>query len=153
MPVAEVRHERHVGAAPPVVWEVLADFDAIVRWGRAVDHSSAMTAQRVGVGATRRIQSGSTVVLERVTEWEPDRVLAYELIGLPPVVSEVTNRWEIRADGAGSAVTLTARVEPGPRPPMRVAARAVARRIGAINAELLDDLAAAAESASRGAPT
>lgn len=146
--MTDVRHERRVAAPPPVVWRVLADFGGIARWSRSVDHSSFMTVQREGPGATRRIQTGRTVVLERVTEWEPERRLAYEFIGLPPVVSEATNTWEIAVDGDGSRVSLTASITPGPRPPMRVAARAVARRMGSINDRLLADLAIEAEGES-----
>lgn len=145
--MAEHRQERRIAAPPATVWKVLADFDRIADWGDNVDHSSAMTDQTEGVGTTRRILAGSQVVLERVIEWEPDQRLAYEFLDLPGVLSSMVNTWQIEPDGDGSRVTLTVTVEPGPRPPMRLAARAVARRVGSINAGLLAGLAARAEGA------
>lgn len=146
--MAEHREERHVAAPPATVWNVLADFERIAEWADDVDHSSLMTADSEGAGTTRRVQAGGQVVLERVTEWEPDQRLAYEFVGLPPVLSSMSNTWEISPDGDGSRVTLTANVQPGPRPPMRLAARAIARRVGAINGRLLDGLAREAEGAA-----
>lgn len=146
--MAEHREERHVAAPPAAVWNVLADFERIAEWADDVDHSSLMTADSEGAGTTRRVQAGGQVVLERVTEWEPDQRLAYEFVGLPPVLSSMSNTWEISPDGDGSRVTLTANVQPGPRPPMRLAARAIARRVGAINGRLLDGLAREAEGAA-----
>ena len=146
--MSTITHERHMGATPAAVWKRLADFGRIVEWADAVDHSSLMTAQGEGVGASRRILNGSTVVLENVIEWEPESVLAYEFVGLPPIVTKAVNRWTLASDGDRTRVTLTAEVTPGPRPPMRLAARAVARRLAGVNRTLIDDLAASLEAHS-----
>ena len=140
-----ITHDREVGASPAAVWKRLADFGRIGDWAGAVDHSSMMTSRAEGIGASRRIQTGSVVVLENVIEWEPEAVLAYEFVGLPPVVSKVVNRWTLEPAGDRTRVTLTVDVTPGPRPPMRIAARGVARRLAGVNRTLLDDLAAALE--------
>ena len=79
---------------------------------------------------------------------KPPTAMAYEIVGLPPVVSRVENRWELRPSATGTSVTLTCIVEPGPKPPMRVAAKAVARRIGKVNESLVADLIAAVKEAS-----
>ena len=50
----------------------------------------------------------------------------------------------VRADGSATTVTLTVDVTPGPRPPMKLAAKAVTRRLAAANMKMLDALAAAA---------
>jgi uncharacterized protein YndB with AHSA1/START domain len=145
----ETRSERRVAAPPAVVWKVLADFARIAEWTPEVDHSSYMTGQNEGVGTSRRVQVGSMVIVETITEWDPEHRLAYELIGLPPVLSQVVNAWEIEADGDGSRVVIIGDITPGPRPPMRLAAKAVARRFGSTNEKLLAGLAAAAEEAAR----
>ena len=136
----EVRHDRTVAAPRSAVWAVLSRFDRIAEWATAVDHSSLLTATRTGLGATRRIQVASMVLIEEVTEWEPETRLAYSLQGLPPLVRSAVNEWGIEAEGQASRVSLTAHVMPGPRPPTRIAARVLARRLGATNAGLLADL-------------
>ena len=135
-----VRHERRAAASPPEVWSLLADFGSIATWADDVDHSCLMTARDAGIGCTRRIQTGTTVLLEEVVEWEPERTLAYELRGLPPVVERVVNRWSLTADGDGTLVGLAAEVTPGARVPARAVARGLERRIGAVNAGLVRDL-------------
>lgn len=142
-----VRHERHTAVAPSEVWAVLSDFGSIADWAGDVDHSCLMTARDGGVGCVRRIQSGTTVLLEEVVEWDPQRALAYELRGLPPLVERVVNRWTLDAEGDGALVALTADVTPGPRAPARVLARGLGRRLGAVNAGLVRDLVARVEEA------
>jgi polyketide cyclase/dehydrase/lipid transport protein len=143
--VIDIRHEQAIDASSDEVWARLAQFDHLAQWTDAVDHSSFLTARIEGVGTTRRVQAGSMVLVEEITIWEPRERLAYALHGLPPVVTEAVNDWTIEAAGAGSRVALTAHIAPGPRPPMRIAARILGRRLGSTNARLLADLACAVE--------
>lgn len=144
-----VRHGCRAAATPAEVWAVLADYGSIAVWAADVDHSCLMTARAAGVGSVRRIQSGTTVLLEEVVEWDPPRVLAYELKGLPPLVERAVNRWTLEAEGDGARVSLTADLTPTPRPPARALAGALGRRIGAVNAGLVRDLVARAEADAR----
>ena len=141
----QVVSSRRSSAPPAEVWRVLSDYFGLATWASEIDHSSAMTATEAGPGASRRVQVGSTVLLENVIDWEPEAGMAYEIVGLPPVLRRVENRWTLTPDGDGTAIELVATVEPGPRPPMKIAAKAAARRIGRTNRSLVDDLAAAAE--------
>ena len=131
-----------VEAPAEEVWAVLADFGAIARWAGPVDHSCVVTEQAEGVGTVRRIQAGSNTVIERVVDWQAPSTLAYQIEGLPPVLRSVVNRWTVEANGSGSRVTLDTAVNAGPRPPQRVVARVVGRRLAAVSAELLEGLAA-----------
>lgn len=136
-----------IAAPPHVVWNVLADFGAIVTWAPNVDHSCLLTEQPGGVGSARRIQAGRTTLVETVTEWSPPAagepgVLAYRLDGLPKVVRSVTNRWELTPSGTGTSIALTSTVDAGPRPPQRLVARLVGRRLGAASDEMIAGLAA-----------
>ena len=135
-------------APPDAVWAVLADYFRLATWASQIDHSSAMTAAPAGMGASRRVATGGSVLIENVVDWKPSSAMAYEIVGLPPIVSRVENRWELRSTGAATSITLTCSVEPGPKPPMKVAAKAVVRRIGKVNESLVADLIAAAEEAS-----
>lgn len=127
------------------VWAVLSDYFQLHTWASAIDHCSAMTDTAAGPDASRRVVVGSAVLLENVVEWEPGEVMAYEIVGLPPLLRSVQNRWVLTADGEGTSIELTASVTPGPKPPMKVAAKAIARRIGATNQSLVDDLITRAE--------
>ncbi len=143
--MTEVAHSRVIAAPTTVVWAVLADFPSLAEWAPAITHSSSMSDATEGIGMVRRVAVGATILLERVSEWEPEASLAYEVEGLPPVVASVVNQWTLSPEGAGTAVTLTATVEPGPKPPMKVVAALAARKIGSTNKMLLDCLAAEAE--------
>ena len=103
----EARTERVIAAPPAAVWKTLAEFDRIVDWADNVDHSSYMTEQAEGVGSTRRIAASGQTVLERITEWEPESKLAYEFVGLPPLIAAASNTWELEPEGAGTRVALT----------------------------------------------
>ena len=104
-----------------------------------------MTATPAGLDASRRVQVGSTVLLENVTEWEAEASMAYEATGLPPIVRRFENRWTLTPDGDGTAIELVGTLEPGPRPPMKVAVKVIARRVAKTNQSLVDDLVAAVE--------
>ena len=151
--MTEVLRSRRVGATTGEVWAVLADFGTIARWADAVDHSCLLTDRTEGVGAARRIQVGRTVLVERVVDWVEPSTLAYAIEGLPPVVRSVVNRWTIEVGETTSpavTVSLSSTIDAGPRPPQLVAARAVGRRLGSTNEELLAGLAAEV-TARRGA--
>ena len=145
--MADITETTEVAADVADVWAVLADFDSIARWASNVDHSSSTTAQVAGVGAARRVQVGRNALLETVVTWEPERVLAYELSGLPPIVRSVVNEWRLEpaADGA-TTVSLTSRIEAGPRPPQKAAARAFGRVLAKTSRQLLDGLKTEAEA-------
>ncbi|MEO0494694.1 MAG: SRPBCC family protein [Actinomycetota bacterium] len=132
-------------APPEAVWDVLSDYFQLHAWASAVNHCSAMTATEAGPDASRRVVVGSNVLLEDVVEWEPNEVMAYEIVGLPRVLRSVQNRWVLTPDGDGTAIELTATIEPGPRPPMKVAAKGAAQLIGRTNKSLVHDLIIRAE--------
>ena len=130
MPTTTVTRTARIPVALEEVWAVLADFASIRRWAPDVEHSCALSTVTSGVGAVRRIQVGRTTLVERVVEWDEPRTLSYSIEGFPPVVRRVTNTWTLGPDGGATAVTLTGRIGVGPRPPHRVLARVLARRLG-----------------------
>ncbi len=134
-----------IAATPEEVWAVLSDFAAISTWAPNVDHSCLLTEQATGVGTARRIQAGRTTLVETVTEWTPPTddttaVLSYALTGLPKVVRSVTNTWNLMQDRAGTAVTLTSTIDAGPRPPQKVVARIVGRKLASASDEMIAGL-------------
>ena len=148
--MTEVVRSAEVAAAPARVWEVLSDFGGLSAWAGNVDHSCLMAEQTEGVDTARRIQTGRTTLIERVTTWEPPSTLAYRIEGLPPVVGSVTNTWHVHGTEGGAEVALISRVVPGPRPAHRLAARVVARKLAEASGEMLAGLAARCVTAGAG---
>ena len=135
-------------ASPEVVWSVLSDYFQLHTWASAINHCSTMTAAPAGPDARRRVVVGSNILLEEVVEWVPNEVMAYEIVGLPKVLRSVQNRSVLALHGAGTSIELTATIESGPRPPMKLAAKAAARLIGRTNSSLVNDLVTRFEKGS-----
>ena len=138
--MADVAESLTIAQPAADIWAVLADFDGIARWAPNVDHSCLTTERAEGVGAVRRIQTGRNTLLEIVTQWEPERRLAYTISGLPPVIRSVTNTWKLDDRGGSTTVTLTSSVDAGPRPPQQVVARIVGRVLAKVSRQMLDGL-------------
>lgn len=127
--VADICRYRTITAEPQAIWDVLADFGAISSWAGIVDHSCLLSSavDGVAVGATRRVQVGRNTLVERITEFDPPRALAYDVEGVPRQL-RVTNRWTLIPEmSGGTVVTLTFTAEIGSNPLQRLAERIVGR--------------------------
>lgn len=128
------------------VWDVLADFDRLAEWADNADHTCWMDDPRPDgemVGRARRVQAKRVVLVETITVWEPPARLAYDLGGLPPIVTSAVNEWRLAADpsdDASTIVTLMTHVDCGPRPPQQLIARGVGRRLAAASDVMLAGL-------------
>ncbi len=138
--MAEISCTRNIAAEPGAVWAALADFGAISGWAPNVDHSCLMSGQTEGIGTVRRVQVGRTSLVERVVDWAPNLTLAYSIEGLPPVIRSVVNTWTLRETAGGTRVSLTSRVNAGPRPPQQLIAGLVARRLAKTSETMLAGL-------------
>lgn len=132
-----------IPATAEVIWATLADFDSISRWASNVDHSTAASGERTGVGAVRRVQAGRIALLERVIEWLPPVELAYQLIGLPPQAGTVVTRWSLADKDGATATTVTTTIAPLPGPPGRIVSQVLRRQLSAAADAMLTGLAAA----------
>ena len=92
------------------MWDRLADFEAISAWADNVDHSCLLPpggeVSLVGVGATRRVQVGRRTLVERVVVWDEPQRLAYQIEGLPPVVTSLQNEWSFQLAAAGDGIPI-----------------------------------------------
>lgn len=138
--------ERWIEAAPEALFAVLADFGGIAEWARFIEHSSLLTEQTSGIGATRRVQMARQTVVETVTVWDEPRELAYTIDGLPPMVGAVGNRWTLVPSRGGTTVSLTTRIEPGRLPHRRLIAKKVAERLAVASGMMLAGLAERTEA-------
>jgi hypothetical protein len=142
--VADIQRTRVIAARGQEVWDVLADFGAISSWADNVDHSCILSSgvDAAPIGTTRRVQVKRDTLVERIIEFDPPYVLAYDIEGLPRLLRRVTNRWTLAASaGDSSVVTLTSTVEIGPRPPQKLAEHVVCRVVARQSDSMLAGLA------------
>ena len=148
--MADIQRTRNIAARPQEIWDVLADFGSLSSWADNADHSCILLHGPDGgpVGTVRRVQMKRDTLVERITEFDPARALAYDIEGLPSRLGSVTNRWTLAA-GAGdsTAVTLTSTVDIGPRPPQKLAERVLCRFLARQSDSILTGLANRLENA------
>jgi hypothetical protein len=126
--VADIDRSRTIVAGPQAVWDVLADFGSISAWADNIDHSCILVAGKEPLGTTRRVQIGRNALVETITEFDAQRVIAYDVDGLPKRVRRFSNRWSLRPTGDNATiVTLTSTVEIGSAALQKLAERALCR--------------------------
>jgi uncharacterized protein YndB with AHSA1/START domain len=142
------KKSKKIAAPVAKVWAALADFPAIASWAPQVDHSSATTEARGGIGAERRVQVGRIALLEKIVDWQPDSLLCYTVAGLPPVAGSIVTTWELTdIDGDATKTTVTTVVTSRPNPLSRFVGRALSRQLGRAAKQMLGGLAAKVEAA------
>jgi Polyketide cyclase / dehydrase and lipid transport len=126
--VADIDRSRTIAADLQAVWDVLADFGSISSWADNIDHSCILVHGTEPIGTTRRVQIGRNALVETITDFDPLRVIAYDVDGLPKRVRRFANRWSVRPTGQGTTiVTLTSTVEIGSGAAKNLAERALCR--------------------------
>jgi hypothetical protein len=148
--VADIHRTRTIAARAHEIWDVLADFGALSSWVPNADHSCILFSgpDRGLVGTARRVQLGRDALVERITEFDPPRALAYDIEGLPRRLRRVTNRWTLAADAPDSTVvTLTSTVDIGPRTPHKLAEHVLCRFMAHQSDSMLTGLANRLEKA------
>jgi carbon monoxide dehydrogenase subunit G len=148
--VADIQRTRNIAARPQEIWDVLADFGSLSSWADNADHSCILLHGPDGgpVGTVRRVQMKRDTLVERITEFDPARALAYDIEGLPSRLGSVTNRWTLAATaGDSTVVTLTSTVEIGPSARHKLAERVVCRVVARQSDSMLTGLANRLENA------
>src|SRR5690606_24016725 len=134
---------------PTQIWDVLADFGALSTWVDGVDHSCILIGDPPAVGSTRRLQVGRNVLVERITEFDPQFALGYDIEGLPKLFGKVGNRWSLEPSGGGvTLVTITSAVEIGSRLDQQLAERVACRVLARQSEAMLTGLADRLENAN-----
>lgn len=148
--MTDIQRTRIIAARGQEVWDVLADFGAIVSWADNVDHSCILSsgADGAAVGTTRRVQVKRDTLVERITEFDPPHALAYDIEGLPRLLRRVANRWTLAANSVDSVtVRLTTTIDIGPRLPQRLAEHLVCQVVARQSDSMLAGLANRLENA------
>jgi catechol 2,3-dioxygenase-like lactoylglutathione lyase family enzyme len=132
--------ERHVDAAPDVVWERLSDLAGMESWS-----GLAVRVDQPGppaVGTRRRLKMFGSWVTEEIVGWDPSHSYAYRLTSGTPLA---THRGEVsvRADGSGSrvrwAVRFRSRVPLTGRLSATLLHRSIARALAGLATALLQE--------------
>jgi hypothetical protein len=141
--VADIHRTRTIAARVGEIWDVLADFGSISSWAGNVDHSCILFSGADGkpLGSARRVQIKRDALVERITEFDPPHVLAYDIDGLPRRLRRVANRWTLTATGESTVVALTSTVEIGSRPDQKLAERVLCRFLARQSDAMLAGLA------------
>ncbi len=148
--MADIHRTRTIAARVGDIWDVLADFGSISSWAGNIDHSCILFSAPDGgvVGTARRVQVKRDALVERITEFDPPRALAYDIEGLPSRLRRVTNRWTLEPTvGESTVVTLTSTVEIGPRATQKLAERVLCRFLARQSDVMLAGLANRLENA------
>jgi Polyketide cyclase / dehydrase and lipid transport len=139
--VATVDRTRTIAAAEEQIWDVLADFGAIGSWVAKIEHSCILVQGDQPVGTSRRVQFGREALVETIVEFDPPRVLAYRIEGLPKVMGRMSNRWSLHPVGGSTVVTVTSAAEIGSGAMQQLAERAACRVLARESGVMLVGLA------------
>ncbi len=91
-----------IGAPRSAVWATLTDLEGVGRWNPAIDTAECLSDQRQGLGARRRCyMHPSGWMTEVVTEWEPERAVAFTVENAPPLKTGV-GRFVLSDEPAGT---------------------------------------------------
>ncbi|MGI9176158.1 MAG: SRPBCC family protein [Rhodothermales bacterium] len=106
--MASFTREIRIGAPVETVWAALADIDTIHRWNPGVSGSHLTSEHTDGLGASRHCDLGSRNYLrEAVAAWEPQRRLTMRITETNLPFESADIRFALRADGIGTAVTVS----------------------------------------------
>lgn len=150
--MTDIHRTRVIAARVGDIWDVLADFGSISSWAGNVDHSCVLFSGPNGspVGTARRVQVKRDALVERITEFDPPRILAYDIDGLPSLLGRLSNRWTLAPAGGDSTpdtlVTVTTTVEIGSRATQKMAECVVCRFAARQSDSMLAGLASRLES-------
>jgi len=94
-----------IDAPPAKVWSVLSALDTLDQYDPVVKKSELVTQAKEGLGAARRCDlAPSGWFKEKVSEWDPDRSLAFELVECSLPVRRLKYRYTLTTEGGATVV-------------------------------------------------
>ena len=94
-----------IGAPPEKVWSVLASLDALDRYDSVVTKSQIITPEREAPGSARRCDvKPSGYLKEKVTDWQLNQSLSFELFEYTLPVRRLKHSYTLTPDGSGTVV-------------------------------------------------
>jgi hypothetical protein len=107
------RYERHFDATPEQVWESLQSDESLAAWGNTVGSVTWTSARPFGVGTTREVATGPTLVRERFFSWDEGSGYAFSVTEANvPMFRRFAEDYRVEAHGAGTRFTWLVAIEP-----------------------------------------
>ena len=94
-----------IDATPEKVWSVLASLDALAKYDPGVAKSEIVSAAKEGPGAARKCDlTPGGWFKERVTDWQPNEVLSFELYECTLPVRRLRHSYTLVREGGATVV-------------------------------------------------
>lgn len=101
-----LRHRIRIDAPIDAVWKAVSDLVAVERYNPMVASARCISAQREGLGATRRCElEPRGWVEERVWDWQPPHAIGLEVAATEWPIAFMKWRTELRDEGQGTVVS------------------------------------------------
>lgn len=117
------------------VWSIFSDFGVSSTPSTKIELESQGDAERGHIGAIRRIYIGRDVYREKLTEYQPGKLLSYQLLDGAPV-DDYFGTIEVDGDDQQSTVIWTVRFRPRFPVPAWMVEKNASRVINGILSEL-----------------
>lgn len=102
-----MRTDTVIEAPRHLAWEALADLEGVSRWNPAIDAAECISDERRGLGARRRCRMHpSGWMIESITEWQPEQIIAFTIENAPPIETGLA-RFVLSDDRAGTRLQAT----------------------------------------------
>ncbi|MFW2383038.1 MAG: SRPBCC family protein [Acidimicrobiales bacterium] len=102
-----IRSDLTTPAPRHLVWGVLADLEGVSTWNPGIDSAECVSEIRNGLGARRRCyMHPSGWMVESVSEWEPETVIAFTIEDAPPLKSGL-GRFVLADTASGTRLTAS----------------------------------------------
>jgi hypothetical protein len=100
-----LNHRIFIAAPPAIVWDAIADLEAVQAYNPGISRATLVPGPREGVGAGRTCLTKQGEVVERVVGWDQPNAIEVELVSSPWPVRNMRWRTEIRPQGRGTEVS------------------------------------------------
>lgn len=107
------RYEKHYDATPEQVWESLQSDASLAEWGNTVGSLTWTSPRPFGVGTTREVGTGPSLVRERFFEWTEGSGYAFTATEANmPLFRRFAEDYRVEPDGTGTRFTWVVAIEP-----------------------------------------
>lgn len=104
----QVIQKTNIDAPAQRVWEILRELDGVSHYIQAVKTSVHDAEIKYGVGAKRVCEiEGVGTISEKIIEWNEGKSYKYEVEGMPSIIRNACNTWEVKTEGNQCIVIST----------------------------------------------
>lgn len=95
-----------VNASVQELWSVLSNLEELDKYDPTVKKATIISSQRTGLDATRKVlmRDGKNWFEEKITEFEPDRALCYQLTDCSFPIKGLRHSYRFKPTPAGTEV-------------------------------------------------